>query len=298
MGDERVTAQWGTGAGPVLTGAGVLLCVAFGLSAGGAALAQQAGVPWAVYYGAGASAAAFAPFDIVVLDSAYSAPVAPLRERGKTVLAYLSLGEVGSQRGYFQALRADGVLLGENPDWPGSFGIDVRDPRWQRRVVDELVPGILARGFDGLFIDTLDYPIERERAHPDTAAGMRAAAAELVLAIRRQFPKTRIMLNRAYAILPEVGGHIDMLLGESVFTRHDFGSGAYRRTDAVDFQRQVRELDAARRAFPNLRVMTLDYWDPADPAGIRAAYAEQRRHGFSPYVATIGLDRVVYEPAP
>jgi uncharacterized protein (TIGR01370 family) len=255
-------------------------------------------LPWAVYYGAGASAAAFSPFDLVVLDSANVAPLALLQARGKTVLAYISLGEVGRHRSYFQALQSDGLLLEENPNWPDSFAIDVRAPRWHKRVLEELVPDILGHGFDGLFIDTLDYPIERERRAPEAGVGMRAAAVQLVRSIRQNFPAAKIMLNRAYGIVPEVGDVIDMLLGESVFTHYDFASGNYQLAAPASYQQQVELLNAARRDFPRIRVMTLDYWDPDDLDGLSRIYLEQRKNGFSPYVATIGLDRVIYGPTP
>lgn len=44
--------------------------------------------------------------------------------------------------------------------------------------------------------------------------------------------------------------------------------------------------------------MTLDYWNPADTAGLRRIYRAQRANGFLPYVATVELDRLVPEPGP
>ncbi|MEG8042050.1 hypothetical protein QP164_04330 [Sphingomonas sp. LR59] len=42
--------------------------------------------------------------------------------------------------------------------------------------------------------------------------------------------------------------------------------------------------------------MTLDYWNPADTTQIAALYARESAAGFSPYVATLALDRLMPEP--
>ena len=55
-------------------------------------------------------------------------------------------------------------------------------------------------------------------------------------------------------------------------------------------------LKQAMTATPAPTVLTLDYWDPADKAGIAKLYAEQRGNGFSPYVSVVELDRLVPEP--
>ena len=59
---------------------------------------------------------------------------------------------------------------------------------------------------------------------------------------------------------------------------------------------KVEILQSAKARRPELRVMTLDYWDPEDPEGIRRIYRVQRANGFEPYVASIELDRIVTEP--
>jgi hypothetical protein len=47
-----------------------------------------------------------------------------------------------------------------------------------------------------------------------------------------------------------------------------------------------------------LKVYSLDYWDPADRAGIRDINAIQRAHGFMPYVGTSTLTKIIPELAP
>jgi uncharacterized protein (TIGR01370 family) len=233
-----------------------------------------------------------------VLDSETHPSLAELKDQGKVLLGYISLGEVESYRAWFGDVSRQGLLLAENPYWKGSYFVDLRDPKWTKRVIEEIVPSILFEGFDGLFLDTLDNPIHLERIEPEKYAGMTAAAARLVRALRLHYPTIPIMLNRAYPLLPEVEDAIDMALGESVYADYDFETGTYGLVDPETYRLQVEFLTAARARRPELRVMTLDYWDPEDTEGIRHIYEVERANGFEPYVATIELDRIVPRPAP
>lgn len=253
---------------------------------------------WVVYYANNVPIEALASYQLVVLDSGYDGSLAALSDRGKTVLGYISLGEVERYRAHYADVRDEGILLQENEDWPGSFYVDLRDPRWTERVIVDLVPAILHRRFDGIFIDTLDNAGHLERIDPKAYAGMTKAAARLVRAIRRHFPGIKIMLNRAYEILPDVENHIDMVLGESVHADFDFENKVYRLVPDKLRRKQVELLQAAKARRPELQVMTLDYWDPDDSETIRRIYRAQRANGFLPYVATLELNRIVPEPAP
>ncbi len=104
------------------------------------------------------------------------------------------------------------------------------------------------------------------------------------------------MMNRGYELLPEVEGHIDILLAESFFTDYDFDTKVYSKVPSDLYQEQLLIIKAAKTRQPNLRVFTLDYWNPEDAKGIAQIYSEQRGNGFSPYVATIELDRIVKKP--
>ncbi len=249
-----------------------------------------------VYYGAAAASDAFDAFDVVVLDGLRHPPLAPLAERGKTVLGYLSLGEVASDKPHYSTIKAEGLLLLENPQWKGSFMVDLRDPRWRRFVVEHLVPGLLQQGFDGLFLDTLDDAAYLESLDPKAYRGMKKAAVRLVRAIRRHYPTITLMLNRGFDLIGSLDGDVDMWLGESTLADYDFAREDYTLVDEALYQRIALLLQAARTRHPRLRVFTLDYWDPEDPAGTRHIYQVQRAAGFEPYVATVALDRIVEEP--
>lgn len=252
---------------------------------------------WAIDYGPAPDPALAAAFDLLVLEPDHGHRLAPLATDGRRLLAYLSLGEVADQRPYAAELRAAGLLGTRNAHWPDATYVDLRDPRWTALVVDRLIPPLLAAGYHGLFFDTLDNAEAMETADPVGAAGMVAAAAALVGAIRARFPTILLMMNRGYALLPAAAPAIDLLLGEAMATRWSFAHKRYEPLSAADWAWQAERLRAARAANPALALLTLDYWDMADRAAVCALYARERAAGFAPYVSMLALDRLYGEPA-
>ncbi len=274
----------------------ILLVLSLVLFSNGFSTSARADERWLAYYSDKASPQDFNAYKLLVLDSDYHPELAPLSEHGKTLLGYLSLGEAAQHRYYFDEVRKEGVLLNENSHWEGSYSVDIRERSWTERVIYELIPSLLHQGFDGVFLDTLDSPLHLEWKDPKRYEGMAEAAIRLVRTIRRHYPHIKIMLNRAYDILPRVASDIDIVLGESVYADYDFEKKSYQRVPEQLYQQQLSYLKEAVRYNPSLKVFTLDYWEADDHKGIAAIYREQRANGFIPYVATITLDRIVPEP--
>jgi uncharacterized protein (TIGR01370 family) len=166
---------------------------------------------------------------------------------------------------YFEHLDA-AWLLAENRSWPGTWRIDVRQAAWQALVLHEVLPAIIARGFTGLMLDTLDTPCLLEQIDPITNRGMRAAAIDLVRAIRRFSPAMPIIVNRGYGILPGILRLIDALLAESLLTTPAPDGSGFRWNASGDVEAQLALLAPARERKPALPILSLDYWDPADAA--------------------------------
>ncbi|GAA3717978.1 hypothetical protein GCM10022268_28010 [Sphingomonas cynarae] len=251
---------------------------------------------WAVDYGARTDPAHARQYDLLVLEPDHARLLAPLRRPGALAIGYISLGEVEKRRPFAASLATAGALLAANPHWPDARYADLRHPRWRAEILDRLVPAIMARGYNGIFIDTLDNAEAMERADPIGRAGMIDAAASLVRAIHDRFPAAIIVINRGYALLPKVADAIDGVLGEAMATRWNFATRSYDRLSDDDWQWQAERLRAAKAINPALALLTLDYWDPADAAGARALYKRERAAGFVPYVSVLALDRILPEP--
>jgi uncharacterized protein (TIGR01370 family) len=251
---------------------------------------------WIVYYGMTADPAALASYDVIVLDPNFSDPIAPLSARGAIVLSYLSVGEVSSTGPYFSKLKPK-ALLQEDPNWPGSFAVDLRNRSWRNLLIDKVIPGLLKRGFSGLFLDTLDSAAHLEQVDAVRYRGMRSAAIDVVGAIRRAFPSIAIIMNRGYALLPDVCDKIDAVAAESLITTYNFKTRSAQFTEADELARHLGLLRPAHDCPQPIPIFSLDYWDPQDPASARKIYERERALGHSPYVGTILLDQVVPEPS-
>lgn len=299
----RAIGSWRSGAGRGAVGRRLLAgMVAFGAGAPFAfgsvrvAQVQAREERFIVYYGR-APADALRSADVAVLDAEAPGELLAGRQPGSVFLGYVSLAEVNAGRPYFAELEAAGVLLGRQPAWPDAWFVDMRAEAWRRMILERIVPDVLARGFDGIFIDTLDGAEYLEAGDGERFGGMVEAAAGLVRGIRKHFPTQAIMVNRGYAVLPLIVGQFEMLLGESVRSTHEGAGPTYRLLPEQDYAWQRDRMWEARRRQPTLRLFSLDYWDPADGAGIARLYAEQRRNGFVPYVATPDLTRIIPPPS-
>lgn len=254
---------------------------------------------WVVFYGSQADSAVLAGYDWIVLDSDAHPPIKPLLDRGKIVFGYLSLCEIGDYRSYFSRAKTQQLLLHTNSTWPGSYVLDIRDPKWSAMLVEDIIPHIAAQGFSGLFLDTLDQAAHLERSDPKRYQGMREAAVKIVRLLRKSYPELRLLVNRGYDLFGDIAGVVDAVVGESVYATYNFERKQYQLVDTASYRQQLQILNGVKRPGSSAPiVLTLDYWNPADVDGLSQIYAAQRRNGFVPYVATIELNAIVAEPPP
>jgi len=102
----------------------------------------------AFYYGPDIPWYSLAAFDFPVVEPD-QADNLPQAYRDETFYAYVSLGEVLSQRHYFAGLDK-AWLLGKNPDW-GSFILDQSSPALRRYFIDAVIEPLWAQGLPWLF---------------------------------------------------------------------------------------------------------------------------------------------------
>lgn len=251
---------------------------------------------FAVYYSDAEDPSNFTPYSLVVFESESHPILEGLIENGTTVLGYLNLGEVEDNRSYFKEVKEEGILLDENKEWKGAYFVDLRDKRWTKRVIEQLIPMVLYQGFDGIFIDTIDNAIYLEETNPSKYSGMKQAAINLIKAIRLNYPGMKIMLNRGFEILPQVANEIDMVLAESIYTEYNKKKKTYELAPKEEYEKHVKILKEAQKTNPKLEVYTLDYWDVKDSEGMKKIYQVQRKQGFIPYVSTRELNKLINEP--
>lgn len=242
---------------------------------------------WAVFYGAEAPLERLRRPDLLVLEPDHPWGVPALRREGQRVLAYLSLGEVHKSRAYFDRLDRAGALAGANPHWPGAVRVDPRSPIWRELVVEELLPAILAKGYDGVFLDTLDVAahLESQGGHAGAVAAMRA----MLLAMHARHPEALIVANGGLALLPEAAPALAGLAVESVFTDYRFEPALYRWREAADARRREETFQAISEQH-GLRIFVIEYAE--EPGMRREARRRAAEAGFVPFVSDIGLTTI------
>jgi uncharacterized protein (TIGR01370 family) len=258
--------------------------------------AEKTQEKWVVYYGDALPAEQFLPYDLIVFDSTSFPPLRPLQNRDKMILGYLSLGEAEDYREDFQSIKEKGLLLHENKNWPGHFMVDVRNPLWGKYLIEEKIPQILFKRFNGIMFDTTDSVLDLEIKDPKKYAGMKKAVLDLLAAVRMHYPEIKIMINRGFDAFPEAAPYVDYIMAESTLVDDYTDPKNPRFFSESDYQWSKEIIDAARKANPQLKVYSVDYWNPKDMAKIKEIYGKQRASGYIPYVATIDLQSVVEEP--
>lgn len=273
----------------------LLLCFALLLGCQQVPVACAAQInTWLCYYGTTFGPAEYGRFDMVVLDGVHHPPLVR-KEPGKPVLlGYVTVGESDPSSPTWVLAQNQSFVAGSNDNW-GSLIIDMRSPKWQGILLDLVIPKVLARGFDGIFLDTIDSAMALAQGKDGAKyQGMRESILEFLRTVRTRYPKIHICMNRGLDLLPEAAPLINSLLIEDLSFEYDFEKKEYRAV-----QPQVRQalVAAARKglaANPALTVLTLDYATPDQKERIKSAISYSRSKGFVPYVSTLALDKVFY----
>ena len=113
-----------------------------------------------------------------------------LKRSGAVAYSYLSVGEVGEHRNWYDRIPQDAVT-GTNGDWNSKL-MNLSDPAWQRFLLQRAAE-LQRRGYEGLFLDTMDsYQLfvksDAERKTQE------AALANLVYRIKRKYPQGTFFL--------------------------------------------------------------------------------------------------------
>jgi uncharacterized protein (TIGR01370 family) len=249
---------------------------------------------WAVFYGAQADPDDLRRPDLLVLEPDQGWEPDRIRRSGQKILAYLSLGEVNESRPYFAKLKASpGTLAGHNPNWPGAVMVQPGSKVWRSLVLDDLLPSLVARGYDGLFLDTLDTAayLEREKRQVGAIAAMRRLLADL----RARCPEALLVANGGLDLLPEASGSLSAIAVESVFTDYRFKPAAYREREVSAAAVRATELRQVAQA-SGLPLLVLEYADPQDEASRSAVAQRVREAGFVPFVSDIKLETLRETP--
>ncbi len=215
--------------------------------------------------------------------------IADFQQNGRELLAYVSIGEVHSERSWIGALDP-GWFLGDNPDWGGTI-LDLANPAWRAWLLQHRFRPLWEAGYRGFFLDTLD---SYRLALPDKAAQARqeAGLVALIMQLRQTFPSARILVNRGFEVLPRIAALIDGLVAESLFAGWDAQDRRYVSVSEEDRRWLLARLREARTLRPDLAIVVLDYLPPGERRRARELARRIHELGFTPWISSIGQDMV------
>lgn len=139
----------------------------------------------------------------------------------RLVLAYLSIGEAEDYRYYWKTDARKGragFVIRQNRRWRGNFRVRYWDPAWHRILYggdDSYLDRILDRGFDGVFLDTVDAAeVQAEAGVKDAGPRMAELVKAIALHGRARDPGFVVLAQNPYCILEE-DGLLDVISGVS-----------------------------------------------------------------------------------
>ena len=206
-----------------------------------------------------------------------------LKRRAK-LIGYMSVGEIERYRGYYREIKK--FSIGKNPMW-GSEVADLRRREYLDFLVNKVAKGIVQRGFDGFFLDTLDsYRLVADREDHEE---FKEALVYLIRSLRERYPDKLILLNRGFELLPQVKDLIDGIVVESLFAGID-RDRKYRRVSERERKYLLNILKKIKEM--GLPVVVIDYLDPKERAEARRLVRKIDSLGFIPYISDKDLSRV------
>jgi endo-alpha-1,4-polygalactosaminidase (GH114 family) len=225
--------------------------------------------PFLIYYGNKASQFELEQFDTLVLEPWNYKNV---KNWKSLTYGYISIGEVENYRPWYKKVLNQGLLGEKNPNWPDSRYINLQSGKWQDLVIKDLIPKIEAKGYKGIFLDTVDSLI--------TSKQPKSLIIDFINNIKKAHPHLKIMLNRGFEVAQKV--NIDSILMESTITDYDFKNKKTR------FHTYKFMLDMPA----NVKKYSVDYWPSDDRKTVKQIMQEAKKRGYIPLVSNVSLQNI------
>ncbi len=225
--------------------------------------------PLLIYYGQDVSFKEIEEYEVVVLDPDSYDDVNAINS---ITYAYISLGEVREERDFFESVKKLGVTGSESKEWKGSYFVTLKGGKWQEFLLDRLIPSIKKRGYNGLFLDTVDSLLQNGEKKEEIV--------KLIASIKSRYPEISLFLNRGFEVANSL--KFDAILLESTITGYNFETKQHYFHQSA----YIPKIDGGIKKY------SLDYWDESDTESIKKIYKIALDRGYSPMVGEISLQKI------
>lgn len=251
--------------------------------------AQAATLKWIVYYGDKLKADDINDVDWAIVDQ--DVDPRPLKNGRTKFIAYVSVGEAEDYRDYWAKVKSSSMLVEKNINWKGAHLVDIRSQEWRDVLFGHTLKKVVDKGFDGVFLDTIDTAIYLEDKDAKTFAGSKKALVELVKLIRQKHPDLIIVPNNGLEVLSEYAGDVDAVLVEDLYTHYDFEKKMSVQTQASVMAEKEKFLDEFISHYKK-PVLNLLYETSSQSKLAQFAITRSRQKGYLWYLTTVDLMKI------
>jgi len=223
---------------------------------------------------------------IVEPDNTTADELSLLKKKGVTVYAYLSIGEVGPNRPWYNLLDKSWIL-GINKGW-NSAVMDLNSEGWREFLIQQRMKSLWKKGYRGFFLDTMDsYQLFAKT--PRALKLQKQGMVKLIRKIVSNFSGVSLIFNRGFEVLDEVADLADGLVAESLFAGWNPNSSSYKEVTVNDRKWLLNKLLMVRDKY-GLPVTVIDYLPPGQRNQAQQVAKQITDLGFTPWVNTPQLN--------
>jgi uncharacterized protein (TIGR01370 family) len=263
------------------------------------ALATANGKNIAIYYADKPPVELLSKFERVIVEADNIKPdeLAEISKQGSNVFAYASIGEVSSTRSWYSKVKKE-WMLGKNVAWDSDV-MDLSNPEWQEFLLSEVINPLWAKGYRGLFLDTLDsfklFALTAEKQAIQTAA-----LKSFLSKVKQRYPEIKLIANRGFEIIPHIAKQLDAVAAESLYASWDNVHKKYTSTSEKDQQWLLSQLKSIKSKY-NLDIIIIDYVPPKQRQYAHEISKKIQDQGFIPWVSTpelnyLGVSSITIKP--
>lgn len=221
-------------------------------------------------------------YQYVVLESEhYNAfDVKLLREKNDLVIGYISVGEVNPSRYYYDEIKDK--TLGKNKLW-NSYYLNLRD-QTTLNVLMGLIDRMVKKGFNGIFLDTVDAYGQWGPLTADAPAYF-----NFLDAVRTLYPELHIMQNAGLSLMEGASPFVNSVAIESVVTDYNFATTTYRLRKTKSYNERLALANETYAKY-GLPILLIEY---AASKNLRSQVVEKITPlGFDYFIGNIELDKL------
>lgn len=195
-----------------------------------------------------------------------------LHQANTSAFAYLSVGEASPT----VAREFKTAMLKKNSHWNAVI-MNGENPKWRDYLLNQ-AKSFKQRGFDGVFLDTLDsHEMALNKTQQQTQK-----QAHIALINQLHAMGLKVILNRGFDLVAQLDTPPHALVAESLYNTFDVKSGTYSQVKPKDSEWLTFQLKNTQAQ--GVEAIVIDYLPLGQNARIQAA-KKILKSGFTPYVS-------------